>query len=55
MPGRRRGSPLTREQIMALINLKTLGVTLGARLFSNLVLSVDAGDRIGIVAAIGRG
>ncbi|WP_054311159.1 ABC-F family ATP-binding cassette domain-containing protein [Mesorhizobium sp. 1M-11] len=40
---------------MALINLKALGVTLGARLFSNLDLSVEAGDRIGIVAANGRG
>ena len=40
---------------MALINLKALGVTLGARLFSNLDLSVEAGDRVGIVAANGRG
>ena len=37
---------------MALINLKALGVTLGARLFSNLDLSVEAGDRVGIVAAM---
>jgi len=40
---------------MALINLRNLGVTLGAPLFSNLNLSVEAGDRLGIVAANGRG
>lgn len=40
---------------MALINVRNLGVTLGAPLFSNLNLSVAAGDRIGIVAANGRG
>lgn len=40
---------------MALINLRSLGVTLGAPLFSNLNLSVETGDRIGIVAANGRG
>ncbi|MCA1442275.1 ABC-F family ATP-binding cassette domain-containing protein [Ensifer sp. IC4062] len=40
---------------MALINVKNLGITLGAPLFSNLNLSVAAGDRIGIVAANGRG
>ncbi|MBP1885159.1 ABC-F family ATP-binding cassette domain-containing protein [Sinorhizobium mexicanum] len=40
---------------MALINVKNLSVTLGAPLFSNLNLSVAAGDRIGIVAANGRG
>ena len=40
---------------MTLINLRNFGVTLGAPLFSNLNLTVDAGDRIGIVAANGRG
>jgi ATPase subunit of ABC transporter with duplicated ATPase domains len=41
--------------MMALINLRSLGVTLGAPLFSNLNLSVEPGDRLGIVAANGRG
>ena len=40
---------------MALINIRNLGVSLSAPLFSNLSLSVAAGDRIGIVAANGRG
>src|SRR3954467_1970930 len=40
---------------MALINLQSLGVTLRAPLFSNLNLSMSAGDRLGIVAANGRG
>jgi ATPase subunit of ABC transporter with duplicated ATPase domains len=40
---------------MALINLRSLGVTLGAPLFSDLNLSVEPGDRLGIVAANGRG
>jgi ATPase subunit of ABC transporter with duplicated ATPase domains len=40
---------------MALINVRNLGVTLGAALFVNLNLAVAAGDRIGIVAANGRG
>ncbi|KRD51499.1 ABC-F family ATP-binding cassette domain-containing protein [Ensifer sp. ENS10] len=40
---------------MALINIRNLGVSLSAPLFSNLNLSVAAGDRIGIVAANGRG
>jgi ATPase subunit of ABC transporter with duplicated ATPase domains len=40
---------------MALINLRALGVTLGAPLFSNLNLSIGPGDRLGIVAANGRG
>ncbi len=40
---------------MALINLRSLGVTLVAPLFSNLNLSIDAGDRLGLVAANGRG
>ena len=40
---------------MTLINLRNFGLTLGAPLFSNLNLTVDAGDRFGIVAANGRG
>jgi ATPase subunit of ABC transporter with duplicated ATPase domains len=40
---------------MALINLRSLGVTLGAPLFSDLNLSIEPGDRLGIVAANGRG
>src|SRR5689334_12796093 len=40
---------------MALINLRSLGVTLRAPLFSKLNLSIEPGDRLGIVAANGRG
>jgi ATPase subunit of ABC transporter with duplicated ATPase domains len=40
---------------MTLINIRSLGVTLNAPLFSGLDLSVNAGDRIGLVAANGRG
>lgn len=40
---------------MALISLKSLGVTLSAPLFANLDLTIGAGDRLGIVAANGRG
>ena len=40
---------------MTLINLKDLGVTLGASLFSGLDLTVGKDDRIGLVAANGRG
>ena len=40
---------------MTLITLRNLGVTLGAPLFSDLNLVVNAGDRIGLVAANGRG
>jgi ATPase subunit of ABC transporter with duplicated ATPase domains len=40
---------------MALITIRNLGVTLGAPLFSQLDLAVSPGDRIGIVAANGRG
>jgi ATPase subunit of ABC transporter with duplicated ATPase domains len=40
---------------MTLINIRNLGVTLGAPLFSKLDLSINAGDRIGLVAANGRG
>jgi ATPase subunit of ABC transporter with duplicated ATPase domains len=40
---------------MSLITVRNLGVTLGAPLFSGLNLSINAGDRIGLVAANGRG
>jgi ATPase subunit of ABC transporter with duplicated ATPase domains len=40
---------------MTLITLRNLGVTLNAPLFSRLTLVVNAGDRIGLVAANGRG
>lgn len=40
---------------MTLINLRNLGVTLGTPLFANLNLIIDKGDRIGLVAANGRG
>ncbi|TAX54800.1 ABC-F family ATP-binding cassette domain-containing protein [Rhizobium leguminosarum] len=40
---------------MTLINIRNLGVTLGNPLFSKLNLVVNAGDRIGLVAANGRG
>lgn len=40
---------------MTLINLRNLGVTLNAPLFSQLNLVVNTGDRIGLVAANGRG
>jgi len=40
---------------MSLINIRALGVTLSTDLFSNLNLSIAAGDRIGLVAANGRG
>jgi len=40
---------------MSLINIRALGVTLSTDLFANLNLSIAAGDRIGLVAANGRG
>ncbi len=40
---------------MTLINLRNLGVTLGTPLFENLNLTIDKGDRIGLVASNGRG
>jgi ATPase subunit of ABC transporter with duplicated ATPase domains len=40
---------------MTLINIRNLAVTLGGPLFSGLNLAVNAGDRIGLVAANGRG
>ncbi len=51
----RAAVPADQRTTMALINLRSLGVTLGAPLFSNLSLSVEPGDRLGIVAANGRG
>ncbi|MBX9450833.1 MAG: ATP-binding cassette domain-containing protein [Mesorhizobium sp.] len=40
---------------MSLINLKSIGVSLNAPLFSNLDLVIGRGDRLGLVAANGRG
>ena len=40
---------------MTLISLRNLGITLGATLFSDLSLTVGRGERLGIVAANGRG
>jgi ATPase subunit of ABC transporter with duplicated ATPase domains len=40
---------------MTLVNIRNLGVSLGAPLFSQLNFVVNAGDRIGLVAANGRG
>ncbi len=40
---------------MALVDVRNLGVTLGAPLFSDLNFSIHPGDRIGLVAANGRG
>jgi ATPase subunit of ABC transporter with duplicated ATPase domains len=40
---------------MSLINIRNLGVTLRAPLFSGLNLVVNASDRIALVAANGRG
>ena len=40
---------------MTSINIRNLGVTLGTPLFANLNLTLNAGDRLGIVAANGRG
>ncbi|WP_407148805.1 ABC-F family ATP-binding cassette domain-containing protein [Bradyrhizobium sp. ORS 86] len=40
---------------MTLINVRNLGVTLNAPLFSQLNFVINAGDRIGLVAANGRG
>src|ERR1700692_645747 len=44
-----------QRTIMTFINIRNLGVTLSAPLFSRLNLVVNAGDRIGLVAANGRG
>src|SRR5205814_1304822 len=54
MPGGRERWQDQRT-IMTLINIRNLGVTLSAPLFSQLNLVVNAGDRIGLVAANGRG
>ncbi len=40
---------------MSLISVQSLGITLGAPLFSGLDITIQAGDRIGLVAANGRG
>ncbi|MBW9053727.1 ABC-F family ATP-binding cassette domain-containing protein [Rhizobium mesosinicum] len=40
---------------MTLINIRNVGIVLSAPLFSKLNLVVNAGDRIGLVAANGRG
>ena len=40
---------------MRIVDLRNLGVTVASTLFSGLNLTVNAGDRIGIVAANGRG
>jgi len=40
---------------MSLLNLNALGVTLGDVLFSDLDFSLNKGDRVGLVAANGRG
>jgi ATPase subunit of ABC transporter with duplicated ATPase domains len=40
---------------MTLINIRNLGVTLSSSLFSGLNLALNAGDRVGLVAANGRG
>jgi ATPase subunit of ABC transporter with duplicated ATPase domains len=44
-----------QSKIMTLINIRNLGVTLSTPLFSRLDLAINAGDRIGLVAANGRG
>ena len=49
-----RGSG-SSETTMTLITLRNLGVTLGAPLFSDLSFSLVVGDRLGLVAANGRG
>src|SRR5438105_3627871 len=58
MTAARRGRCDRRQDqrtIMSLINIRNLGVTLSAPLFSRLNLVVNPGDRIGLVAANGRG
>ena len=40
---------------MTILNINNLGVTLGETLFSDLNLTINKGDRIGLVAANGRG
>ena len=40
---------------MTLISLTNLGITIGEPLFHDLSLSLAKGDRLGLVAANGRG
>ena len=40
---------------MTLLNLRSLGITLGTPLFSGLDLTITKGDRLGLIAANGRG
>ncbi len=40
---------------MTIININALGITLNNTLFSNLNLTISKTDRIGLVAANGRG
>jgi len=40
---------------MTIVNISALGITLGKSLFSGLDLTISKGDRIGLVAANGRG
>jgi ABC-type molybdenum transport system ATPase subunit/photorepair protein PhrA len=47
------GKPETKK--MAQISLKSVGVSLNAPLFANLTVVVGPGDRLGLVAANGRG
>ena len=50
-----RDRPARPENNHDFITIRNLGVTLSAPLFSRLNLIVNAGDRIGLVAANGRG
>jgi ATPase subunit of ABC transporter with duplicated ATPase domains len=52
---RRRDGRQDQRTIMTLITIRNLGVTLSTPLFSRLNLVVNPGDRIGLVAANGRG
>ena len=40
---------------MSLLTLQNLSITLGDPLFSDLTLTLNKGDRLGLVAANGRG
>ncbi len=50
-----RGRRQDQRSTVTLINVRNLSVTLNAPLFSQLNLVVNAGDRVGLVAANGRG
>jgi ATPase subunit of ABC transporter with duplicated ATPase domains len=50
-----RAAGTEEDDTVSLISLQSLGITLGAPLFSGLDLTVQKGDRIGLVAANGRG